>query len=327
MSTELSTPASSNYVFSNAQAFENGQRMAKLLSQSTMVPSHYHNNMPNCLIGLEIAQRMKASPLMILQNLYVIQGRPSWSSAFLISTINECGKFQALQYEIKDLGEKTVKNTKIHDFSCTAWAIEKATNQKVYGPTVTIEMAVLEGWYTKSGSKWQTMPQLMLRYRAAAFFARTICPELTMGLQTQEEAADIIDVTPQSRYRKKAAPLQEPEEVGEVIDMDTGEVTEIVQAPVQKVNKVVPPVVDPARKKLEEIKTLYWSAKGVMELDKIREDNLEHINHMPDELIEESKRCFATCKDKLTNPKYKTDEIPTWEKPREQEVSFTQTPA
>lgn len=315
---------SDNYVFSNLKAFEDGQRIAAMLSKSTMVPQAYQNNLPNCLIGLEISQRMRTSPLLILQNLHIINGRPSWSSPFLISAINECGKFHALQYDIKNLGEKTIKTTKINDFSCTAWAVEKATNQKIFGPPVSIETAVLEGWYTKLYSKWPTMPLLMLRYRAAAFFARTICPELTMGLHTLEEVNDFIDVTPQNKYQRRASVKQKEQSIeSSIVDVKTVDVTQREPIP----TNINPQVIDPARIKLEEIKIAYWNAKGVMELDKIREDNINHINHMPDELIEESKRCFAACKEKLINPKYKTDDIPTWEKPQEQDASPTRTPA
>ena len=53
-----------------------------------------------------------------------------------------------------------------------------------------MEMAKAEGWLSKNGSKWKTMPQLMLRYRAASFFSSLNCPELTMGLYTKEEMQD-----------------------------------------------------------------------------------------------------------------------------------------
>ena len=56
-------------------------------------------------------------------------------------------------------------------------------------------MAKKEGWATKSGSKWATMPELMIRYRAAAFWGRLYASDLLLGLQTQEEAIDVQQVT------------------------------------------------------------------------------------------------------------------------------------
>jgi hypothetical protein len=54
-----------------------------------------------------------------------------------------------------------------------------------------MKMAKDEGWYGKNGSKWQTMPELMMKYRASAFFMRTECASLAMGFLTAEENEDI----------------------------------------------------------------------------------------------------------------------------------------
>jgi hypothetical protein len=142
---------------------------------------------PNCIIALELAQRIGASPLMVAQNLYIVHGRPSWSSQFLIAAVNQCGRFTALQYEWSGKPNDD-------SWTCRAWAKDKATGDRVQGPSVSIAMAKKEGWFQKSGSKWQTIPELMLMYRAATFFARTNAPELTMGLSTAEEAHDVIDM-------------------------------------------------------------------------------------------------------------------------------------
>jgi hypothetical protein len=159
--------------------FEQAQRQAKALSASDLVPQQYKGNVANTLVALEIANRIGASPLMVMQNLHIIHGRPSWSSTFVIAAINGSGKFTALRF-VGDLA-KGIK----------AVATEKATGQTVEGPVVTMEMAKAEGWLNKAGSKWQTMPELMMRYRAAAFFGRLYAPEITMGMHSVEEVVDI----------------------------------------------------------------------------------------------------------------------------------------
>lgn len=168
--------------FASKDNFELAMRMANALSQSSLVPPEYQGKggLANCLIALEMAGRVGISPFMTMQNLYVIHGRPSWSSKFLIAMINASGRFEALQYRFNQ--DKT---------SCVAFAKEKATGQILEGPEVSIKMAEDEGWLSKNGSKWKTMPEVMLRYRAAAFFERTYCPELSLGLHTVEEAQDI----------------------------------------------------------------------------------------------------------------------------------------
>lgn len=259
------------YVFSNAKSFESAQRMATALSKSHLVPKDYRDNMPNALVALEVGQRIGTSPLMVMQNLNVIHGRPSWSSQFIISAINTCGRFKQLRFRIDRDERETVfeyelfeteyvnrerrtkvakHKTSLKNVRCVAWTVDD-TGEILESPEVSMEMALREGWYDKAGSKWKTMPDLMLCYRAAAFFGRLYAPEVLMGMSTVEEAMDIQpmkDVTPQEessvianinkqaeteskkpRKRAKAeAPDSEPSPGEEpvAVDDETGEVME-----------------------------------------------------------------------------------------------------
>ena len=160
-------------IFGTSDNFMMATQMAKALASSTVVPREYQGNFSNGLVAIEIAQRLRTSPLMVMQNLNVIQGRPSWSAQFLIAMVNGSGKYDMeLQFD-----EKQDKNGK--PFSCQCWTERKG--RKVTGIVVDMDMANAEGWVQKNGSKWKTMPQVMLRYRAASFFARMNCPELTLG--------------------------------------------------------------------------------------------------------------------------------------------------
>ena len=184
-STELTTTEQlTGQVFAPAQ-FEHAQRIAKVLSSSDLVPTTYKNNVANTLVALEMANRMGASPLMVMQNLHIIHGRPSWGSSFIIASLNSCGRFSTLRF----VGDSN---------KCKAVATDKQTGEVLEGPTVSLEMAKAEGWLTKTGSKWITMPELMLKYRAAAFFGRLFAPEVLMGMQTTEEIVDITPMQPAS---------------------------------------------------------------------------------------------------------------------------------
>lgn len=181
------TPATA---FTNAASFELLQRIAKTFGTSAIVPAQYKMKSPqdnealaNCVIAIDMAQRMQANPIMVMQNLYIVHGNPGWSSKFLIACLNGCGKFSPIRYEFKGK-----ENT--DEWSCRAYAIDKATGEELKGAWVSIGMAKKEGWYGKTGSKWQTMPELMLQYRAAAFFQRAYAPEISMGLNTAEEYQD-----------------------------------------------------------------------------------------------------------------------------------------
>ena len=164
--------------------------MAQALCTSTMVPSEYRGQqgLSNSLIALEIAARMGLSPLVVMQNMTPIHGKPSWSSSFLIATVNSSGRFTPLRFVFDD---------KDNPSSCFAVARDKATGEVLEGQLISIEMAKREGWwsrpdrYGKETSKWQSMTGQMLRYRASAFWVKVYCPEISLGLMTQDEVADV----------------------------------------------------------------------------------------------------------------------------------------
>lgn len=181
METEITKVENQISSFGSKESFEHVQRVAGMFAKSDMVPKRYQNNIGNCVIAIEMANRMNANILMVMQNLDVIQGKPGWSSVFLIATLNSSGKFSPLRYEEDDQeGGRT-----------RAWAIDKINNEKVFGAWVSMNMAKAEGWIDKAASKWKTMPEVMRRYRAASFFTKQFAPEVSMGLQTIEEVVDI----------------------------------------------------------------------------------------------------------------------------------------
>ena len=174
--------------------FEVQQRMAQMYATSTIVPDTYRGNLGNCVIALDMAMRMNANPLMIMQNLYIVHGNPAFSSKFLIATINASGRYSPLRYEFRG-----TEGTDSYACRCLAYeSWDKDHKEPLYGDWVSIDMAKKEGWFGKGDkgmSKWATMPNQMLRYRAAAFWQRVYCPEISMGLMTSEEYEDIDDQT------------------------------------------------------------------------------------------------------------------------------------
>lgn len=160
------------------------QTVGEILAKSTLVPKDFQGNVPNCMIAANMALRMQADPLMVIQNLYVVHGKPGWSSQFLIATFNQCGRFSSIRFEFDGKPGTDA-------WQCRACATELATGESIQGAWVSIALAKSEGWYGKAGSKWKTMPQQMLMYRAASFFVRAYAPEIAMGLPTGEELHDM----------------------------------------------------------------------------------------------------------------------------------------
>ena len=169
--------------YGSASGFELLQRAAKVLAASSMVPQGYSSNVANCVVALEMSFRMRVSPLMVMQNLNIIRGKPSWSSAFLIGTLNSSPHYTAIKFTMS--GEKGKDSRK-----CVASTVEKATGEVIEGPDVTIAMAKEDGWWTRKDSKWPRMSELMLRYRAGAWLVRTVAPEMCMGFPGDEEVLD-----------------------------------------------------------------------------------------------------------------------------------------
>ncbi len=166
--------------FANSEQFQMAKQAAEMLASSSMGPVTYQNNPGSCFIALNTALRLRMDPLMIMQNLYVVQNRPSWSGQFAIALVNICPKFSATWFEYRN-EEDFQKGVRM--------CAQLKTGQNVYGTWITPEMVKAEGW----GKKWQTMPEQMYKYRAAAFFARTNCPEALLGLSVEGEAEDIAD--------------------------------------------------------------------------------------------------------------------------------------
>ena len=151
--------------------------LASKLVGATFLPEKIRNNVGDIFILLDMRQRLRQSLLGVAQSIYMVQGNPSFSSKFLISSI---------KYEY--FGKPGTD-----EWGCRAYAKELASGDIIVGPDVTMAMAIAEGWATKNGSKWKTMPQLMLAYRAAAFMIRTTAPEISLGMMTTEELQDTVD--------------------------------------------------------------------------------------------------------------------------------------
>ena len=207
--------------FFDPSQFETMQRVCKMFASSELVPDMYKASeknpiekaISNCMIAIEIAQRIGASPLMVMQNMVPIYGKPSWSSKFLVATVNTCGRFNPLQYRFTEKGMlgmvdytdyvwdnatrskkpvvKQFDGKKIMDIECVAYTTAKGSDQVLESSPVSLRLAIKEGWYTKNGSKWQTMAKQMLMYRAASFWTSAYAPELSMGMRTVEEQQDI----------------------------------------------------------------------------------------------------------------------------------------
>lgn len=222
MDQSINLPATANRPenFFSLATFSDAHKVAGVLAKSKLIPANFQNNVPDCIIAMEMSQRIGASIFSVMQSLYIVHGRPTWSAQFIIASLNSCGRFSPLRFEIEGKGDDRV---------CYAWAIERGTNERLEGPPVSIQMAVREGWMGKNGSKWQTMPELMLRYRAATFFGRLYAPDILMGMRSDVEVYD--EGPGEVELTATAADDLNARFAGETIDVETGEVRPAEVAP------------------------------------------------------------------------------------------------
>ena len=165
--------------------FNQAWRAAKMFSDSKMVPVHYQGKVADVFVALHLATRMNLDPFMVMSKTYPIQGRIGMEAQLVIALVNARGPFRGpIQWRMEGEGDSR---------KCTAYAVHAKTGETCEAP-VTWQMVKAEGWASKSGSKWQTMPEMMFRYRSAVFLARLFCPETIMGLSTTDEIQDTEDI-------------------------------------------------------------------------------------------------------------------------------------
>ena len=175
-------------VFAKTESFQELFNIGKMFASSSLVPQAYQGKAMDCAIAVDMANRMGLSPMMVMQNLYVVKGKPSWSGQACMGMLKNAKEFKEVNPVY--FGEKGTE-----DRGCYIKAVTKE-GELIEGPEVTLKMARIEGW--ASNKKWQTMPELMLAYRAAAFFARIHIPNLLMGCFVEGEAEDISPERPKA---------------------------------------------------------------------------------------------------------------------------------
>lgn len=202
----------------DSDRFAQVQRVAKLFSESDLVPEVFQGKPANCAVALQMAFRMRIDPMMLMQNMYIVHGRPGIEAKLAIALMNQRGPFEGpIQWLVEGDGDER---------SWTAFATHSSTGEKC-SATVTWAIVKAEGWESKTGSKWKTMPDLMGRYRSAMFLGRLYCPEVLLGLPTDDELRDVgprtvpgerIDITPipmpSAKEQTPALPAQDQAQHG-----------------------------------------------------------------------------------------------------------------
>lgn len=171
------------------------QKVAKVYAASSFLSASWRKlsegeRLANLIIIVNRAGALKCDPLLLLQNLDIIAGRMCWRSSFLLQLLQAHG-WTGSRYDL--VGDPNTPEFWGDDsHGCTFSAINPATGERETGTKITVAMIKGEGWLNREGSKWRTMPEQMLKYRAVAFFARTNAPAVMGGFYSQDEIEDIV---------------------------------------------------------------------------------------------------------------------------------------
>ena len=197
-------------MWNDAKLYNQSLAMAQNLSKSEIIPQSYKGKPADCLIAIDIANRLGLSPAIVMQNSQCVRGNFTWKGSACKAMIDGCGRYQKTRYVY--VGEEGKDS-----YGCYLEAIDN-DGEIIKGVPVTIAMAKKEGWYNKDGSKWQTMSDLMLKYRAAAFFMRTECASIAMGFLTKEEVEDVYGTQKIDNQKASVVDMLDEEINGEVIE-------------------------------------------------------------------------------------------------------------
>lgn len=190
------TGANALSVFAGTDAFAQAQRQAVCLASGSMIPEPYQawiqqkdgswkenpNAVGNCMIALEMANRLGETVLAIMQNMDVVKGRPGFRGKFVAALVNKSPLFSRMKYRFS--GEPGS-----NDYGCQAYATEVETGEVLEGTKITWKMVVAEGW--SKNDKWTNMREQMFMYRAASFWVNAFAPELLLGVPSLDELEDI----------------------------------------------------------------------------------------------------------------------------------------
>ena len=206
--------------------FELEQRRATALSKSAFFPNDLKGDVASAVIIYDLAQRMNVSVMEVAQSVYIIHGRPSFSTAFIVARLNQSGLIHGAL--------RTIVSEDKQSAYCEA--VDAISGEKLVGMSVTMEMAQKEGWLSKRGSKWQTMPELMMRKRSQSFFIKEFYPQVLFGLQTEEEIKDFVEddkkeyITTALTPKEKPKPKRVARKKAEVEATQEAEKAEVIEA-------------------------------------------------------------------------------------------------
>jgi hypothetical protein len=174
--------------------FEHIWRIAKVFSETSMVPSVFQKKPADCMVAIQMAMRCGIDPMMFLQNSYVISGKPSIETKLAIAMLLKSGRIRGtITYAFSGQGKS---------LACTASCVTADTGELIEH-TLTWDTVERNKWH--ESAFWKKDPELMIQYRSAMRLIRSHFPDVLLGCYSKDELED-IDSEQQTVVRPGRAP-------------------------------------------------------------------------------------------------------------------------
>jgi hypothetical protein len=191
MNNITALPAGKSQFSLTPQTLDEALRFADILSKSSIVPKDYQGNPGNVIVAIQWGAELGLPPLQAMQNIAVINDRPSiWGDA-MIALVKGSGLLESMDEAIDET-----------ECTCTV----KRSGEEPVSRSYTMEDAKRAGLAGKSGP-WQQYPKRMLQMRARAWALRDVFPDVLRGVYVAEESQDMPaerDITAESEQIKPA---------------------------------------------------------------------------------------------------------------------------
>jgi len=166
-----------NQGFMNVSTIENAIKVSEYIAASSFCPVSLKGKPGDILVCLQMGQELGLKPMQAMQNIAVINGRPSlWGDA-MIAVCRQSPDFEFIKEEFD---AKTMTAT------CTI----KRRNEPEFVSSFSQADAVTANLWKKAGP-WTQYPKRMLQMRARGFGCRDCFPDLLRGIIIKEEAEDM----------------------------------------------------------------------------------------------------------------------------------------
>ncbi|SDC08910.1 recombinase RecT [Acinetobacter boissieri] len=187
----LTSPTAATTNFLTPTSLQEAMQIADILASSDIVPKDYQRKPGNILVAMQWGAEIGLQPLQAMQNIAVINGRPSiWGDAML-ALVRGSGLLEFIREELSDDEKEAICTVKRKG--------EEATISKF-----SMEDAKRAGLSTKQGP-WSQYPKRMMKLRARSYALRDVFPDVLKGMAIAEEEQDKeIDVTPNDENTTKA---------------------------------------------------------------------------------------------------------------------------